>query len=421
MCIWTFACRIQIQAAGEIQEGGKVSEEKNNNSSLKNVVVVVIMVLLVGCVLGYFYWRRGKVTTDDAYVSNDIFLVTPRVTGYVKEVYVSSNQKVKRGQELLTLDPSEFQVAVSEAKAVLAEEIANLISMELGVPLELNQTAHRVRGARAQLRSLYKTLEMAVKEQEAAAHELERTEAENIKSQMDLQRMKALMKSKAVSQLELDEVETRYQTTLAQVRAAKAREERLRKQKASIESDLDRLKANIELAATGDDLATIKSSQVEAQKAAVDLARARLKKAELDLEYTTITSPAEGFITRKLVEKGQIVSKGQPLMAVVSLDLESISITANFKETQLTHVRPGQPVTIKVDTYPDITLKGKVDSIMAGTGAVFSLFPPENATGNYVKVVQRIPVKIVLNEHNPNSMPVLRIGMSVIPTIYTGR
>ena len=398
-----------------------MSEEKNNNSSLKNVVVVVIMVLLVGCVLGYFYWRRGKVTTDDAYVSNDIFLVTPRVTGYVKEVYVSSNQKVKRGQELLTLDPSEFQVAVSEAKAVLAEEIANLISMELGVPLELNQTAHRVRGARAQLRSLYKTLEMAVKEQEAAAHELERTEAENIKSQMDLQRMKALMKSKAVSQLELDEVETRYQTTLAQVRAAKAREERLRKQKASIESDLDRLKANIELAATGDDLATIKSSQVEAQKAAVDLARARLKKAELDLEYTTITSPAEGFITRKLVEKGQIVSKGQPLMAVVSLDLESISITANFKETQLTHVRPGQPVTIKVDTYPDITLKGKVDSIMAGTGAVFSLFPPENATGNYVKVVQRIPVKIVLNEHNPNSMPVLRIGMSVIPTIYTGR
>lgn len=398
-----------------------MSEEKNNNSSLKNVVVVVIMVLLIGCVLGYFYWRRGKVTTDDAYVSNDIFLVTPRVTGYVKEVYVSSNQKVKRGQELLIFDPTEFQVAVSEAKAVLAEEIANLISMELGVPLELNQTAHRVRGAQAQLRSLRKTLEMAVKEQEAAEHELKRAEAENSKSLMDLRRMKALMKSKAVSQLELDEVETRYQTTLAQVRAAKAREERLKKQKASIESDLDRLKANIELAATGDDLAAIKSSQVDAQKAAVDLARARLKKAELDLEYTTIISPAEGFITRKLVEKGQIVSKGQPLMAVASLDPESISITANFKETQLTHVRPGQPVTIKVDTYPDITLKGKVDSIMAGTGTVFSLFPPENATGNYVKVVQRIPVKIVLNEHNRNSMPVLRIGMSVIPTIYTGR
>ena len=398
-----------------------MSEEKNNNSSLKNVVVVVIMVLLIGCVLGYFYWRRGKVTTDDAYVSNDIFLVTPRVTGYVKEVYVSSNQKVKMGQELLIFDPTEFQVAVSEAKAVLAEEIANLISMELGVPLELNQTAHRVRGAQAQLRSLRKTLEMAVKEQEAAEHELKRAEAENSKSLMDLRRMKALMKSKAVSQLELDEVETRYQTTLAQVRAAKAREERLKKQKASIESDLDRLKANIDLAATGDDLAAIKSSQVDAQKAAVDLARARLKKAELDLEYTTIISPAEGFITRKLVEKGQIVSKGQPLMAVASLDPESISITANFKETQLTHVRPGQPVTIKVDTYPDITLKGKVDSIMAGTGTVFSLFPPENATGNYVKVVQRIPVKIVLNEHNRNSMPVLRIGMSVIPTIYTGR
>ncbi|MBW1887603.1 MAG: HlyD family secretion protein [Deltaproteobacteria bacterium] len=398
-----------------------MSEEKNNNSSLKSVVVVVIMVLLIGCVMGYFYWKRGKVTTDDAYVSNDIFPITPRVTGYVTEVYVSSNQKVKRGQVLLSLDPSEFQVAVSEAKAVLAERIATLTSVELSVPLELNQTAHRVRGARAQLRSLRKTMEMAVKEQEAAEHELKRDEAENSKSLMDLRRMKVLMESKAVSQLELDEVETRYQTTLAQVRAAKAREERLRKQKASLESDLDRIKANIELAATGDDLATIKSSQVEAQKAAVELARARLKKAELDLEYTTITSSAEGFITRKLVEKGQMVSKGQPLMAVASLDPETISITANFKETQITHVRPGQSVTIKVDTYPDITLKGKVDSIMAGTGTVFSLFPPENATGNFVKVVQRIPVKIVLNEHDRNSMPVLRIGMSVIPTIYTGR
>jgi len=398
-----------------------VSEEKNNNSNLKSVVVVVIMVLLVGCVIGYFYWKKGKVTTDDAYVSNDIFPITPRIAGYVTEVYVSSNQKVKKGQVLLSLDPSEFQVAVSEAKAVLAERMATLTSVELSVPLELNQTAHRVRGAQAQLRSLRKTLEMALKEQEAATHDLKRAEAENSKSQMDLQRMKALMKSKAVSQLELDGVETRYQTTLSQVLAAKAREERLRKQKASLESDLDRIKANIKLAATGDDLATIKSSQVEAQKAAVDLARARLKKTELDLEYTTITSPAEGFITRKLVEKGQMVSKGQPLMAVASLDPETISIRANFKETQLTHVRPGQSVTIKVDTYPDITLKGKVDSIMAGTGTVFSLFPPENATGNFVKVVQRIPVKIVLNEHNRNPMPVLRIGMSVVPTIYTGR
>ena len=273
-----------------------MSEEKKSGNGFKNIVLLAIVVILVGCVLGYFYWRRGKVTTDDAYVSNDIFPITPRVAGYVTEVYVSSNDKVKRGQVLLKLDPTEFQVAVSEAKAVLAEKIATLTSMELGVPLELNQTAHRVRGAEAQLKSLRKTLEMALKEQEAAAQDLKKAEAENSKSLMDLQRMKALIESKAVSQLELDEVETRYQTTLAQVRAAKARVERLKKQKASLESDLDRLKANIKLAATGDDLATIKSSQVEAQKAEVELARAKLKKAELDLEYTTIISPAEGFI-----------------------------------------------------------------------------------------------------------------------------
>jgi membrane fusion protein (multidrug efflux system) len=285
--------------------------------------------------------------------------------------------------------------------------------------LELNQTAHRVRGAEADLLSLRKTLEMAQKEEEAAAHELRKAEAENAKCLLDLRRMRALIKSKAISQLALDEAEMKYETTLAQVRAATARQERLKEQKASLESEMDRLKANVALAATGDDEATIKSSQVEAQKAAVDLARAKLKKAELDLQYTILTSPDEGYVTRKLVEEGQMVAKGQPLMNVVSLDPKTITITANLKETQLTHVHPGQPVTIEVDAYPDVTLKGKVQSIMAGTGAVFSLFPPENASGNFVKVVQRVPVRIVLDENALDSLPVLRVGMSVVPTIHT--
>jgi membrane fusion protein (multidrug efflux system) len=195
----------------------------------------------------------------------------------------------------------------------------------------------------------------------------------------------------------------------------------VRKQRASLEAEIDGLKANVALAATGEDVAVIKARQVEAQKAKVDLAKSRLKQAELELSYTTVASPADGHVTQKRVEPGLMVSKGQPLMAVVPLSLEELWITANYKETQLTRVHPGQEVTIKVDTFPDLELRGKVDSIMAGTGSLFSLFPPENATGNFVKVVQRIPVKITLDLKGQPTPPSLRIGMSVIPTILVTR
>ncbi len=181
---------------------------------------------------------------------------------------------------------------------------------------------------------------------------------------------------------------------------------------------MERIKANIDLAATGEDQARIRSRQVEAQKARVALAAARVRQAELDLGYTTITSPTHGYVTRKRAEPGLMVSRGQPLMAVVPLNAEDLWVTANFKETQLTHVRPGQRAEIAVDTYPGVTLTGKVESIMAGTGAAFSLFPPENATGNYVKVVQRVPVKITLDASASIQLPALRIGLSVTPNIF---
>ena len=156
----------------------------------------------------------------------------------------------------------------------------------------------------------------------------------------------------------------------------------------------------------------------QAQKARVELAETQVRQAELNLEYTVIKSPADGLVTRKKIEPGIYVSRGQQLFSVVSLDPADIWVTANYKETQLTHVRPGQQVEIRVDAYPGVTFGGTVDSIMAGTGAVFSLFPPENATGNFVKVVQRLPVKIKLDDRQGTSSPVLRVGMSVIPTIY---
>jgi membrane fusion protein (multidrug efflux system) len=224
-----------------------------------------------------------------------------------------------------------------------------------------------------------------------------------------------------VSQSSLDVAQIGAQSSEAQVGAARAKMEAVKKQRASLESEMKGLESNVSLAATGEDLAQIKVRQVEAQKAKVTLEKAKVRQAELDLSYTTIVSPTDGFVTRKRVEPGLMVSKGQPLIAVVPLDSEALWVTANYKEIRLTHVKPGQEVIIRVDTYAGVEIKGRVDSIMAGTGSVFSLFPPENATGNFVKVVQRIPVKITFDLQENSRLPSLRIGISVVPTIFINK
>lgn len=390
-----------------------------NKTNLKITVIVIVTTLLVIGGGVFYYLTKGHVSTDDAFIDGHIFAVTPRVAGYVISVDINDNQEVQEGQTLLSLDPTEYEVALAEARASLAESESTLTSLELGVPLELTQTEQKVRGAESELNTLSKNLETKNKEEEASAQELRRASAEHDKALIDFRRMNELIKSHAISQSTLDEVETRVQTTLAQVKAAQARLEAIKKQRAALLSDRDRLEANIRLATTGEDQARIRTRQVEAQQARVELARARVRQAELNVGYTTIKAPTHGFVTRKRVEPGQMVSRGQPLMAIVPLKPDLIWITANYKETQLKGVKQGQPVNIQVDTYPGTTFKGKVDSIMAGTGAAFSLFPPENATGNYVKIVQRIPVKIIFDTKTPNSFPALRIGMSVISTIYT--
>jgi membrane fusion protein (multidrug efflux system) len=395
--------------------------ESRKNNSHKRTLVLIVILLIAAAGLGYYWWSRGRVTTDDAYVDGHIFSITPRIAGYVTTVLVTDNQKVKKGDPLLSLDTTEYEVALAEAKASLAEAESTLTSLELGVPLEMSQTTQRVRGAQSQLESLRKTLDKTLKDEEAAFQDLRRAEAVYDLSMIDLRRTKELARTKVVPDSRLDEAETTARSNDAQVGAARAKLESVRKQRASLEAEIDGLKANVALAATGEDVAVIKARQVEAQKAKVQLARSRLKQAELDLAYTTVPSPVDGYVTRKKVESGLMVSRGQPLMAVVPLSPEELWITANYKETQLTKVHPGQEVIVKVDTYPGLQLKGKVDSIMAGTGSVFSLFPPENATGNFVKVVQRIPVKITLDLKGQEAPPSLRIGMSVIPTILVPR
>ncbi|MCL5124091.1 MAG: HlyD family secretion protein [Deltaproteobacteria bacterium] len=393
--------------------------EGSNNKKLKITIAIIVASLLIIGGGVYYFLTKGHVSTDDAFIDGHIFSVTPRVAGYVISVDVDDNQEVKEGDPLVSLDPTEYEVAVAEARANLAESKFTLTSLELGVPLELSQTEQKVRGAESELNTLNKNLETKNQEEDAANQDLLKAQAEHDKAMIDFRRMNELLKGQAISQSTMDEVETRVQTTLAQVNAARAKAEAVKKQKAALLSDKDRLQANIRLASTGEDQAKIRSRQVEAQQARVELAAARLHQAELNLGYTNIKSPTHGFVTRKKVEPGQMVSRGQPLMAIVPLNPKLIWVTANYKETELYGVKPGQLVSIEVDTYSGVKFKGRVDSIMSGTGAAFSLFPPENATGNYVKIVQRIPVKIVFDTKEPNPFPALRIGMSVVPTIYT--
>ncbi len=389
-----------------------------NSKRYKLTAVITAVLVIAGGALMYYLYTLDRVSTDDAVVDGHIFAITPRVSGYVTRVYVDDNQHVKQSDPLLELDPTPYEVALAQAKAALAQSRATLTSLQLGVPLQLAQTVEQVRGAEARLESLRKTLDQLQQQEHAASQNVRELEAQHHLSMLELERQKALRKSGAVSQQALDNALSGQESKLAQLRGARARLEAIKKQRASQESEIRSREADIALAKTGKEQAEIKARETDAQRARVALAEAQVKEAELNLSYTTVRAPAEGYVTKKMIEPGHFVSPGQQLLAVVSLTPPNVWVTANFKETELTHVHPGQPVEISVDMYPGLVIKGTVDSVMAGTGAAFSLFPPENATGNFVKVVQRIPVKITLDKTDEKALPTLRIGMSVIPTVF---
>lgn len=390
-----------------------------NLKAHKLAVAVIALVMLTTGGLAYYFWTRGEVSTDDAYVDGRIFTITPRVSGYITQINVHNNERVAKGQPLIVLDPMPYNVALAQSKATLAQSRSTLASLELGVPLQLTQTHEQVRGAKADLLSLEQTLDQLNRNVEAASEDVNQLQAHYNLARIDLARNQALRKTGAISQQALDNSEEAYKSANAQLQGSEAKLAAAQKQLASQQAEIQQRKASIELAATGKEQAEIKARQTEAQRAAVDLAKAEVKQAELNLSYTTIVSPTDGYVTDKKIQPGQFVSPGQDLFAIVPLKPDDIWVTANYKETDLTNVRPGQPVNIKVDTYPGVIIKGTVNSIMAGTGAEFSLFPPENATGNFVKVVQRIPVKITIDKGDWKSLPTLRIGMSAVPTIVT--
>lgn len=375
-------------------------------NSKKRILGILLGVMVLAS--GIWYWHGlGKVETDDAQVDGRIFMVSPRVAGYVVDVPVEDNQFVREGEVLARLDPTEYQVAVAEARAQLA-------ALQRGVPLELSQTVHRVTGAQAVEEATKRRAAQARDEEDAARYEMERLSTEQAQAALDRRRLEALVGQGAVSREAVDRARTADDAAKARLESSRAKLEASSKARAAAEAEMRRVRAEVDLAGTGQVVAEIRARQVEAQQA-------KVRQAELNLDWTIVRAPVDGYVTKKNVEPGRMVTRGQPVMAVVPMSPDHLWVTANFKETELTDVKPGQPCEIRVDTYPNLVLKGQVESIMAGTGAAFSLFPPQNASGNFVKVVQRIPVRLRLTDYDPATMPPLRVGMSVVPVIFTNR
>ena len=312
--------------------------KNNKNKKLIYLSAAGIIFALVFLVI-YIIHGLSRVSTDDAYIAGRVHNIAAKIPGTVARVIIDDNQGVKKGQLLVEIDPTDYQLKVNEAKAALESEKV------------------RLSDAQTQIKSAKITLNQSL---------------------LDKNRGDALYEEKVIPKEKYEKILTAYNLSLTQLKSAEEYEQ-------------------------------LEGSLIKQREVALNI-------AEVNLGYTKVLAPSDGYVTNKSVESGNQIQPGQPLMAVVALD--DIWIVANYKETQLKNVRIGQRANIKIDTYPGRVFTGKVDSIMAGTGAAFSLFPPENALGNYVKVVQRVPVKIVFDKAT-DERHVLRIGMSCIPTIIT--
>ncbi|MBU5612583.1 HlyD family secretion protein [Geomonas azotofigens] len=324
--------------------------------------IILLILILVGTLFGVRQWVRSKthIETDNAFVEAHVHSVASRIPALVQRVAVVDNQFVHKGDLLVELDPADYQARLKSASASL--EMAK------------NETS----GDYAEVESARANVGLAAARLDQA--------------NLDLKRAEALYAKEVIPREQLDRARTAQKVAQAQVREAQEAE--------------NRAKAMIGMSGSGSKDARVAQKQGD------------LEAAKLNLSYTRIVAPSDGYVTRKGVEVGNYVQPGQALMAIVPL--EDAWITANYKESQLTNVRPGQEVDFTVDGYPGRHFTGKVESIMAGTGAAFSLLPPENATGNYVKVTQRIPVRIAIDrKSDPEHL--LRVGMSVVPTILTGQ
>jgi membrane fusion protein (multidrug efflux system) len=375
-------------------------------------VAVAVAVLLIG---GFFLWRylSSYESTDDAQVDAHLSPVSARVGGYVIKVSVADNEYVKEGTVLVEIDPRDYRVAVDEARAALTRVEATAQSLDIAVPITSVDTSSRLTFSASDVANARAGIIAAEKELAAARALAEEAEANDAKAQQDLKRYQQLVDKEEVSEQTYDQAFAAAKAAAADVAAARANQAALQQRGQQARNRLSQAQASHRTAQTGP--RQVASTRARALSALAEVAqrRATLERAELNLQYTRIVAPVSGSVTKTVVV-GMNVQPGQQLLTIVPLD--DVWITANFKETQLARVQPGQPVDVDVDANGR-TYRGRVDSIGGATGPVFSLLPPENATGNFVKIVQRVPVKIVL-EPGENRDRQLRPGMSVVPRVH---
>jgi membrane fusion protein, multidrug efflux system len=409
------------------------------------VLTLAAAAALAAVVWGAVVWYQGstRVTTDDAYVEGVIAPVSAKVSGHVVEMLVRDNQAVKRDELLLRIDPRDFEARVMQARAAVAVAAANVKAARSEVPLARDITRAQTDEARANLEGSHvsvKSGEANVDESRArlearrsavgaATAEVAAAESTVRKTGLEIERMRRLMKNDYVSRREHDDAQAASENAVAMHEAARRRlaqtEQEVQQAQAELAARLHAVdvakqkvaeaRGTVARAEGQQGQVTVKEAEVVRAEATLKQTQADLALAELQLAYTEVRAPADGVVSKRTVELGQVAQPGQPLLAIVPL--HEVFVLANFKETQLARVRPGMRADVEIDGFPGKVFHGIVESISAGTGARFSLLPPENATGNWVKVVQRVPVKVLLDQKEVGNPQPLRAGMSAVVTI----
>jgi membrane fusion protein, multidrug efflux system len=389
--------------------------ESAQPKSSRRLLIVLVVLLLVAIAAAIWWHSTFTEDTDDAQVNGHLIQVSSRINGQVLKVDVQENQFVKQGDVIAELDPADYRVAVENAEAALASARANAAAADVNVPITTINTGSNLRSADADVSGTVDAVEQVQQQFEAAHARVIQAQANLTKAQADLDRYRPLVEKDVISKQQWDAAVAAADADKAAVNDAIATERAAGDGVGVARQKQTQAQAMLRYAQTGPQQVAAQSARAKAALAQVAQAQAQLDQAQLNLGYTKIVAPATGIVTRKSVEIDQNVSAGQNLLTLVSL--QDLWITANFKETQLRHMSANQPVEIHVDATGK-TYSGKVTQIGGATGSVLSLFPPENATGNYVKVVQRVPVRIdFTNLANEDPDHLLRPGLSVEPKV----
>jgi membrane fusion protein (multidrug efflux system) len=378
-------------------------------------LIFVGLLILIGV---FFLWRylASYESTDDAQIDGHVNSVSARVSGHVVSLNVQDNQYVEKGTVLVEIDPSDYEVAVAQARAEYADAEAQASVAGINVPITNVNTSSQVSGAQAGVNGAQAGIAAARQQLDAAKAQIAEADANNTKAQNDLARYKMLIDKQEISQQQYDQAVASAQSAAASLKAARANADAYAAQIEQAQSKLQQANADLRNAGTAPQTMRAIRARAQSAQAFASQKKAALDQAELNLHYTKVIAPVSGAVSNRTVEVGQNVQTGQEMMKVIPLGEGDLWVTADFKETQLRKMKPGLPAEISVDATGR-TYKGHVDSIAGASGARFSLLPPENATGNYVKVVQRIPVKIVFDKDETKGHE-LRPGMSVVPKVW---